>query len=128
MRFRKKELSKLLKKKKIWDMFGWYYLDSLSRLKQYSSLNCGRKSCPSCGTGVFKHADIKRMRLGARKEIENQLFDYYDLQEYGDEIFFDEEFYEDSILEAVRNLTEGNTVEAFDIYNRAQEHLQRSMN
>ena len=77
MRFKRKERAKLLNKMKLWDIMGWIHFDSLNRMKQYSSLNCGKLYCicESC-KAMDKHLTNKRQRQEERKIINNELLNF----------------------------------------------------
>jgi len=64
MRFKRKELAKLINKMKLWNIMGWIHFNNLNRMKQYSSLHCGSTYC-MCESGkkMDKHLRNKRERF-----------------------------------------------------------------
>ena len=63
MRFKRKELAKLLSKMKLWNIMGWIHFNSLNRIKQYSSLHCGSLHCVESYKKMDKHLRNKRERF-----------------------------------------------------------------
>jgi hypothetical protein len=93
MRFKRKELEKLLSKIRLWNLFGWKYRgNGLNDLKQYSSLNCGNMHC-MCE--LFKKFEKHKRNKDQRKEskqiaIDGEI-DYYDIKK---DMELNELFYE----------------------------------
>jgi len=80
-------------------------------------------SCWMCGN-QRKYRGIKTLQEIRADDTRQQLDEYFEEQELEE---FDEDFYENSIGNALFLLLNGDTEQAIEVFDNAQNHLKRSL-